>query len=76
MKLLSKQIDKSSLNQFYNSYILPILDYRCMIWGHCSVTATDYLNSKHELRGLYCARNLFIYLFRSLITYTISYKDR
>ena len=38
MKLLSKYIDKTSLNQFYNSYILPILDYRGMVCIHCSVT--------------------------------------
>ena len=38
MKLLSKYIDKTSLNQFYNSYILPILDYGCMVCVHCSVT--------------------------------------
>ena len=36
LKLLSKYIDKSSTNQYYNSYILPILDYGCLIWGHCS----------------------------------------
>ena len=38
MKLLSKYIDKTSLNQFYNSYILSILDYGCMVCVHCSVT--------------------------------------
>ena len=36
LKLLSKYIDKSSMNQYYNSYILPILDYGCLIWGRCS----------------------------------------
>ena len=24
------------MNQYYNSYILPILDYGCLIWGCCS----------------------------------------
>lgn len=43
MKLLSKYIDKTSLNQFYNFYILPILDYGCMVWGHCSVTYSNKL---------------------------------
>ena len=27
LKLLSKYIDKTSMNQYYNSYILPIIDY-------------------------------------------------
>ena len=36
LKLLLKYIDKSSMNQYYNSYILPILDYGCLIWGRCS----------------------------------------
>ena len=26
------------LNQYYNSYILPILDYGCLVLGHCTVT--------------------------------------
>ena len=32
LKILSKYIDKTSMNQYYNSYILPILDYGCLIW--------------------------------------------
>ena len=35
-KLLSKYIDKNSMNQFYNSYKLPIFDYGCMILGRCT----------------------------------------
>ena len=37
LKVLSKYVDKSSLKQYYNSYILPIFDYGCMIWGQCSL---------------------------------------
>ena len=39
MKLLSKYllVDKSHLNQYYNSYILPIFDYACLIWGRCTL---------------------------------------
>ena len=33
MKLLSKYVDASSLNQYYSSYILPIFDYGCMLSG-------------------------------------------
>lgn len=36
LKLLSKYVNRKSLNQYYNSYILPIFDYGCMIWGRCS----------------------------------------
>ncbi|MCU7801538.1 MAG: reverse transcriptase family protein, partial [gamma proteobacterium symbiont of Lucinoma myriamae] len=36
LKLLSKYVDTANLNQYYNSYILPIFDYGCIIWGRCS----------------------------------------
>ena len=36
LKLLSKYLDKNSMNTYYNSYILPIFDYGCLIWGRCS----------------------------------------
>ena len=36
LKLLSKYVNKSGLKQYYNSYSLPVLDYGCLIWGHCS----------------------------------------
>ena len=38
MKLLSKYLDKSHLNQYYNSYILPIFDCACLIWGRCTLS--------------------------------------
>ena len=53
MKLLSKHIAEISLNQYYNSNILPILDYECMPGVTALLhIARDYLNSKNELRGL------------------------
>ena len=36
LKLLSKYIDQPNMKLYYNSYILPIIDYGCMIWGRCS----------------------------------------
>ena len=36
LKLLSKYVDMANLKLYYNSYILPIFDYGCMIWGQCS----------------------------------------
>lgn len=36
LKMLSKYIDTANMTTYYNSYILPILDYGCMIWGRCS----------------------------------------
>ena len=38
LKLLSKYmyIDKASMNTYYNSYILPIFDFGCLVWGRCS----------------------------------------
>ena len=41
MKLLVKHIDQTSLKQYHNSYVLPVFDYGCVIWGnttHAHVT--------------------------------------
>ena len=43
MKLLSKYLDQTYLNQYYNSHILPILDYACLIWGRCTITNSNRL---------------------------------
>ena len=40
LKLLSKYVDMESMKQYYNSYILPTLDYGCLIWGRCSTSTT------------------------------------
>ena len=34
MKLLSKYVDQKSLKQYYNSYVLPVFDYGCVVWGN------------------------------------------
>ena len=36
MKLLSKYVNQKSLKQYYNSYILPLLNYGCIVWGQTS----------------------------------------
>ena len=38
MKLLSKYINQECLKLYYNSYILPIFDFCCIIWGNTTVT--------------------------------------
>ena len=43
LKLLSKYVGKDSLNQYYNSYILPIFDYGCLIWGGNTAAQTNRL---------------------------------
>ena len=43
MKLLSKYVDASSLNQYYSSYILPIFYYGCMFWGRCTAANNNRL---------------------------------
>ena len=43
LKLLSKYIDKTNLNKYYNSYILPLFDYSCMIWGRTTTTNINRL---------------------------------
>ena len=40
LKLLSKYVDMENMKQYYNSYILPTLDYGCLIWGRCSTSNT------------------------------------
>ena len=36
-------VDQNSLKLYYKSYILPILDYGCLIWGRCSTSNTNRL---------------------------------
>ena len=43
LKLLSKYVDMPNLKLYYNSYILPIFDYGCMIWGQCSALKINRL---------------------------------
>ena len=38
LKLLSKYVNKAGLNQYFNSYILQISDYGCLIWSSGSST--------------------------------------
>ena len=33
MKLLSKYVNQNSLKQYYNSYVLPVFDFGCVVWG-------------------------------------------
>ena len=34
MKLLSKYVNQNSLKQYFNSYVLPVFDFGCVVWGH------------------------------------------
>ena len=34
MKLLSKYINQNSLRHYYNSYVLPVFDFVCVVWGN------------------------------------------
>ena len=34
MKLLSKYVNQSSLKQYYHSYVLPVFDFGCVVWGN------------------------------------------
>ena len=36
-------IDKTNLNKYYNSYILPLFDYGCIIWGRTTTTNINWL---------------------------------
>ena len=37
MKVLSKFINQDSLKLYYNSYVIPIFDFCCMIWGNSTI---------------------------------------
>lgn len=37
MKLLSKYVNQDSLKLYYNSYVLPIFDFCCIIWGNTTI---------------------------------------
>ena len=43
LKQLSKCINKSNLKLSYNSYILPIFDYECILWSCTSALKTNRL---------------------------------
>ena len=43
MKLLSKYVDQTSLKQYFNSYVLPVFDYGCVVWGNITNTNTTRL---------------------------------
>ena len=34
MTYLSKYVNQSSLKQYYNSYVLPVFDFGCVVWGN------------------------------------------
>ena len=34
MKLLSKYVNQNSLKQYYNSNVLPVFDFVCVVWGN------------------------------------------
>ena len=34
MKLLSKYVNQNSSKQYYNSYVLPVFDFGCVVWGN------------------------------------------
>ena len=40
MKTLSRYVDQNTLKQYYNAYILPIMDFCCPVWGYCSAECT------------------------------------
>ena len=33
MKLLSKYVNQNTLKQYYNSYVLPVFDFGCVVWS-------------------------------------------
>ena len=43
LKQLSKYVNRDSLKLYYNSYILPIFDYGCLIWSRCTDNNTKRL---------------------------------
>ena len=43
LKMLCKYANENSFNQYYKSYLLPIFDYGCLIWGRCTVSNINIL---------------------------------
>ena len=43
MKMLSKYVNQDIFKLYFNSYILPLFDYGCVVWGHCSAKNIDRL---------------------------------
>ena len=36
MKLLSKYVNQNSSKQYYNSYVLSVFDFGCVVWGNAT----------------------------------------
>ena len=52
MKLLSKYVKQNSLKQYYNSYVLQVFDFGCIIWGNITNSnLTELVNFRNEPRG-------------------------
>ena len=34
MKILSKYVNQNFLKQYHNSYVLPVFDFGCVVWGN------------------------------------------
>ena len=43
MKLQAKYVEQTSLKQYYNSYVLLVFDYGCVVWGNTTNANTTRL---------------------------------
>ena len=49
--MLSKYVNQDSLKVYFNSYILPLFDYGCVVWDHCSANNMDRLLKLQKRAG-------------------------
>ena len=47
MKIQSKYVNQNSFKQYYNSYVLPMFDFGCVVWGN---TTNDNLTRLVKLQ--------------------------
>ena len=43
MKMVSKYVNQYNFKLYFNSYILPLFDYGCVVWGYCLANNIDRL---------------------------------
>ena len=74
MKMLSKYVNQDSLKLYFNSYILHLFDYGCVVWGHCSANNMDrLLKLQKERLGLSSKKSLIHHPIKCL-TFLIGFR--
>ena len=57
MRTLKFKLCRESLNQFYISFLRPIIENASVVWDNCTVAEKDYLEKIQHEACTFCNRN-------------------